>query len=169
MKRLSILLLLLGPGCSSPLGGQDLELGAGPSVLPGYGFVVSGAQRMWSSETKRLDLELDWTHQEIDPTVMASTGKFDQVRFATRLIFKPDAPSRWSGRFGATWLRARGDPVFMTQEGDYAGGFFGVGYEWQWTPHITTGPDFTLSYVTPEKEGTAGFVPQFAWRFVWRL
>ncbi|HED64539.1 MAG TPA: hypothetical protein ENJ09_03185 [Planctomycetes bacterium] len=165
-------ILALAAGCASPLGGRDLELGAGLSAIPGAGASVSFSQRMHSGPSGRIDAIVDLTHQRVDRAVGAHGrvgNGFDQVRAGLRWRSTPDEPETWALRGGIAWLRAEGDPLLLSEPGDYGGGFLGIGYEWSLSPHLVCGPELTLQYFISEGNGDAGLVPELAWHVLWKL
>lgn len=162
-------LAFLFAACASPLGGEDLDLGVGASGLPGYGFVVSAAQRMTSTENFRVDLEIDWTHQELDDDPDGTDEDWEQVRLGFLFERNPAATRHWTARTGFVWLRAQGDPVYLDDPGDYAGMYLGLGHVWDVSPHLSHGPDFSLLLVDGEGSQSGGLVPQIAWRLVWHF
>ncbi len=162
---------LLAGGCSSPLGGRDLELGVGPSALPGVGGMLSFTQRVFSNEEREIGVEVDWTQQRVDRDRQAGFrgSELDQVRLGVRGRWLAGALEDWHMRGGVVWLRTLGDPVYLDKPGDYGGGYLGFGYEFPLGEHLVTGPDLTVHLVDSEGSGDAGVVPQLAWRLYWKL
>jgi len=165
---------LSAAGCASPLGGEEIELAAGPVVGPGVGILASGSQRMLEGRRIDLHVEAGLAHQGLDDDVdhrgRRVTKGWDQVFLGLKAVRGTDEGHRWVARAGAVWLRAQGDPVFLDEPTDYGGVFFGVGYEHRLSEHLSTGPDFALIGAFPEAAGGgAGVVPQLAWRLVWHL
>jgi len=159
---------LLG-ACASPLGGEDIDLGVGASALPGLGVTVSASQRMTSTENARIDVEFGWTHQELDDHPDGTDEDWEQVQLGLLWEKDPLEAQHWIARAGVVWLRAQGDPVYLDDPGDYGGVYLGVGYRWETSPHLSTGPDFSLLLVDGEGRQCGGVVPQLAWRLVWHL
>ena len=164
-----LLLPLLTGACASSLGGEDIDLGVGASVLPGYGVNVAASQRMASTENTRIDLEFDWTHQELDDDPEGTDEDWEQVRLGIRWKKDPLEKQHWIARAGVVWLRSQGDPVYLADPGDYGGVYLGLGYQWETSPHLSTGPGFSLLLVEGEGSHGAGVVPQFVWQLVWHL
>ena len=159
-------------GCASPLGGENLEIGAGVSGLPRVGGLISVSQRMHTAPWGRLDFELDLVHQELK-TDESETGHrdddFDQVRLGLRWRLEPVEPRTLVLRLGVAWMRIQGDFKYLDEPADYGGGYLGVGYEFPLGDHAVTGPDFSLLLMDAEGTGDSGFVPQLAWRILWKL
>ena len=168
MIRTLPFLLLLG-ACASPLGGEDIDLTVGASALPGYGVTTGIAQRMTTTENARIDLEFDWTRQKVDDDPDGTDDSWQQIQLG--LLWKKDPleTRHWIARAGVAWLRAQGDPVYLDEPGDYGGVYLGLGYLWETSPHLSTGPDFTLLFVEGEGSQGGGLIPQIAWRLVWHL
>ena len=92
---------------------------------------------MWSDETKRLDLEADWTHQRIDETKKGrSENDFDQVRYGLRMRWNPMAEEHWTARIGFAWVRHQGESSYLDRRGDYGGGAIRVERTGCWL-HVT--------------------------------
>lgn len=167
-----VALTLSAVGCTSPLGGRDLELGATAGALPGLGGAVSFSQRMHGGAAGRLDAQVDLTHQSVDRDVGAHGrvgDTVDQIRAGVLWRPTPEASGTWTVRAGVAWLRAKGDPVFLDEPGDYGGGFFGLGYRWHVTPSLVQGPELTVQFFDSEGNGGSGFVPELAWGLWWKL
>ena len=155
--------LALGSACASPLGGRDFELAAGASALPGPGVVVGASQRMAVVDEKEIDVEIDWTHQWLDTGVENQRRRgddSDQVRLGFRVRWPEAEPDRWTARVGVAWLRAQGDPEFLDLPGDYGGAYLGLGYDFELSEHLLTGPDFHAPLLRRRVEGRLGPLPR---------
>lgn len=158
--------------CASPLGGEDLELGAGVTGLPRVGGLVSFSQRMHTADWGRLDLEVDVSHQDLKEDEAENGHRdddFGQVRLGMRWRLEPVDPRTLVLRLGIAWMRVQGDFEYLDEPADYGGGFVGIGYEFPLGDHAVTGPDFSLMLMDAEGTGDTGLVPQFAWRILWKL
>ena len=161
--------LLACAACASPLGGEDLELAVGPSVLPGVGASATVSQRIANPGDARLDFEVDYAHQELDEEGPTGKDDWDRVRAGLKLLWPAEADWRWTARFGGVWARALGDPEFLDSRGDYGGVYLGAGFEFPLGKALATGPELSVSALDSEGSGDFGWVPEITWRLIWRL
>ncbi len=165
-KRFLILIAALA-SCASPVGGNDLELSAGVSAVPGTGVTLGVSQRFAEGPSGRYDLALDWTRQSVDEAVGANNrvgDSLDLIRMGVRY-----RRVGWTARFGVAWIRAQGDPESLPDATDYGGAHFGVGYEFPLGEHLLTGPEVTAHYVDAEGTGDSGVLTEVSWRLIWKL
>ncbi len=175
-------LLLAGACASTPRtpDDHDVELVTGVVALPGVGGFAGLTQRMWEGPRVRADVEAELVYQRLDDDVNGNGDVGDdlaQFRFGFRLTRpgaivsggSPGEASRWVGRFGATWMRFQGDPVYLDEPLDYGGVYAGVGWEFAVGKRWVMGPHATVHWVTSESDGGTGLVPELAWRFAWKL
>ena len=74
------------------------------------------------------------------------------------------------GRSGIAWLRARGNPPYLSGAGDYGGIYVGIGMAVSLGKHFVTGPD--VMALLMDGEGTqngSGVAPSAAWRIGWQF
>jgi hypothetical protein len=155
--------------CASPFGGQDIDLIGGFSTFPGVGGTLGIAQRIQTHENIRFDFEMDIVHQELDKAGPSGENDFDQVRAGLKASYPADSPNRGTARLGIVWLRTLGDAVGIDGEGDFGGGFLGLGYQFRLTPHLSLNPDLCFALVDAEGGGDFGAVVEITWRFLWHL
>lgn len=155
--------------CAAPLGGEDVDVAVGASGLPGYGVTASLSQRMTNTANGRVDFAFAWTHQELGDDSSDSDEDWEQVQLGWLYKHASEAKRHWLASAGAVWLRAQSDPKFLDEPGDYAGVYLGLGYQWDTSPHLSLGPDFTLLFVEGEGSLSGGVIPQLALRLVWHL
>jgi hypothetical protein len=134
--------------------------GVALSGLPDVGGSLIAGQ-WFSKATAKYDFafELRGTYQRGEDS-LTQDGKFFQVQAGAKQITSPGHRSRWAFRYGATWLRATGNPNFIDKPGDYFGAFGSVGYEWYLTPRLLLGPEATINIVNGEGSTDWEFLPQ---------
>lgn len=156
-------------GCSSPLGGQDLDLALAAHALPGVGGGVGLSQRMGTFAGQRLDFEIALMHQELSEAGPRGDD-WDQIWGGLRLGALERDGLSGTFRAGVTWLRVEGDPEYLDDPGDYGGLYAGAGLEWPVSAALSTGPEATVSAVDSEgSKSGAGLTGEIAWRLVWHL
>jgi hypothetical protein len=137
-----------------------------PSVGGGFEFgQVFARSRLatWSIEALAAfqDLSTDlWGEGE---------GSWGQARGGVKATFAPATRGHVTARAGIAWFRQTAATAFVDTPGDYLGGYAGLGYEFDVTRHLTTGPE--ISVLVGAREGTADFVatPQLLWHVLLRL
>jgi len=156
--------------CTSPLGGEDLELALGASAQPGFGGLVGLSQRVWEGEARRVDFEMALIHQELADEGPTGKNDWDEIRAGLKLRSPSQASTVWFASSGAVWLRARGEPEVLDAPDDYGGLYLDLGLHFALTPALATGPDLTFLAVDAEGDRSgSGTATELAWRFVWRL
>ena len=167
-RCLASAVLVASTACSSPLGGEDLELALGPSVLPGVGASAALSQRIANPGDARLDFEIDVAHQELAEEGPKGKDDWDRIRGGLKLLWPAEESWRWTLRSGGVWARARGDPEIL-DPGDYGGVYLGAGFEFPLGGALVTGPEVSVSALDSEGSGDFGWVPEIVWRVIWRL
>ena len=151
---------------------HEFEFATGISTLPGVGTFVGVSQRIWDGPRVRADFETELVYQALDDDVASNGDVGDdlgQFRFGLRFRRPGNDGPRWIGRFGGTWMRFQGDPVYLDDPRDYGGVYLGVGYEFPLGKRWITGPHVTVHFVASEGVGDSGAVPEAAWRFAFKL
>jgi hypothetical protein len=148
--RFLLALLLCMAACRSRIPREDARrayVDLGMSALPGMGASAALGQ-LFSDRKELFDFafELTTTLQKVED------GRFFQVQAGVKQTGSPGHDSHLVLRYGLTWFRATGNPEFISLPGDYLGGYFGAGYEWDLSPHITIGPEARV--VVASREGT---------------
>ena len=166
MRPLLALLLCLA-ACRSRIPREDARrayVDVGVSALPGIGGSATLGQ-LFSDRKERFDFAFEMTSalQKVDE------GKFFQVQAGVKQTASPGHDSHLVLRYGLTWFRATGNPDFISLPGDYLGGYFGVGYEWDLGKNITVGPEARV--VVASREGTfeVEVIPQLGIHFIFNF
>jgi hypothetical protein len=153
----------------------DWYAGAALSLLPNVGVAVEAGKVVrrdafatWSVEAQALWQFLDDKTFADDGNPVA--GDWYQARVGAKVSTDPDDYRHWTGRLGFVWFRAEGEPNLVQEEGDYFGGYVGVGFETQVNDRFTIGPEVSVM-VVPRDGGDPPFyaVPQFGWHLLWEF
>ena len=138
-------------------------------VLPTFGGGVGIGQVFSRTNLATWSFETTAVYMPLSDTLQGETdGDFGAFRAGVKATFQPRGCGHWVARAGATFLRNTGDTSVLAQQGDYVGIYAGIGYEWDITPHLSTGPE-VLAYIV-DQEGLTDIdievVPQFLWHVI---
>jgi len=129
--------------------------GLGISALPDVGVTVVAGQYFYRSNPKfDLAFEMRATRQGGNDSASQS-GKFFQIQAGVKQVMSPGHDRRLFFRYGATWLRATGNPNIFNVPGDYLGVFAAAGYEWDLTERLILSPEISVNAI--DGEGGIGF------------
>ena len=148
MTRLTLAAgLVLAAACKSRLPADvqhDFFAAAGLSAVPNIGASVTVGQ-YFNTRTPKFDwaVELQAVYQGGEDST-EQTGGFAQVSLGVKQVTAPGHSNHLVFRYGATWFRANGRPEVIAHPGDYLGGYAGVGWEYEVSDRITTGPDIRI-------------------------
>ncbi|MFT5289527.1 MAG: hypothetical protein ACI8QS_001716 [Planctomycetota bacterium] len=143
-------------------------MGAGLSVGPSVGITVGASQRLINEPDFDLHLEIEIHRQDLDPVDYEGErfdGNWDQVRGGLKLVLPGDEDWDSTVRFGITWVRPVGDPVFVDKPEDFGGFHFGLGRERLLSPRLLFTPDLALIGLFEESDGESGLGLQLTLRF----
>jgi len=155
-------MLLLAVGCRARIQPERQSLvyaGIGAAVSPDVGFTVTGGQLMRERERFDFAFEMRASRQGSDDSP-TQDGKFVQIQAGVKQTASPGHPRRLFFKYGATWLRANGDPKFIDVPGDYFGVFGSVGYDIDLSERWTLSPEFQLTVVDGEGSTGSEVIPQ---------
>jgi hypothetical protein len=97
-------------------------------------------------------------------------GNWGQLRGGFKGTFQPCCNSHLTARAGLCWLRSTAPTDVLDNPGDHFGAYLGLGYEWDISRRLTTGPEVSLMAVTSENtDFSPQAVPQFHWHFTVKL
>lgn len=132
----------------------------------GLGQVVARTQAAtWSFETLA-----SFQHLEAGTLQADGDGDLAQLSGGLKATLAPHARTHLVLRAGATWLRATAPTRTLGEPGDWVGAYAGVGWEWDVTAWLATGPEAQLGVLLREGlDGEVGLQPRLAWRVVLKL
>jgi len=165
--RFLLALLLCMAACRSRIPREDVRrayVDLGVSALPGVGGSATLGQ-LFSDRKELFDFafEMTSTLQKVDE------GKFFQVQAGVKQTASPGHDSHMVLRYGLTWFRVTGNPEFIRLAGDYLGGYFGIGYEWDLGKNITIGPEARIVIVGREGTFEVEAFPQLGLHFTFNF
>jgi len=141
---------------------NDTELygGLGVSALPSVGVTVIAGQYFYRRNPKfDLAFEMRATRQGGSDSA-TQDGKFFQIQAGVKQVLSPGHDRRLFFRYGATWMRATGNPDILDVAGDYLGAFAAVGYEWDLTERLTLSPEVSINALNGEGDIGFDLLPQ---------
>ncbi len=147
----------------------DVAVGAGLSVGPSVGYAVGASQRLIDEPDFDLHIEVEVHHQDLDPVDYKGEyfdGSWDQVRGGVKLVLPRGGDWDSTVRFGITWVRPVGDPVFVDKPEDFGGFHLGIGREHMLGSRLLFSPDLALIGLFEESDGESGFGLQLTLRFL---
>ena len=147
-------------------------MNTGFSALPNLGVTAGVGQTFLRTERFEYVLELQgtlqpWDDEDLHDDGNPPAGDLTQFQLGVKRAGPWGVRRTWTGRAGAVWFRAEGEPNIVQEPGDYLGVYVGAGFETRLTPHLSVGPDFVLMLVSLERSGEVDLVPQFRWTFTW--
>lgn len=163
MIRGSLLVLLVAAACRGRALTDELFVGVGASGLPGAGVGVSAGQSFARSERTDFAFELGGDFQDV------RKGDFFQVRMGVKQSLRPGRPGHPVFRYGATWLRATGEPDLLRLPGDYFGAYAGAGWEWRLRERLRAGPEIRIVAVNGEGGLDTEVFAQVAFHLLFRF
>ena len=153
-----------------PLLAGDIAVGAGLSAGPRVGFMAGLSQRIYRGEDFDLHIELELHRQDLDAVTIDGErfdGNWDQVRGGFKWVLPAHGNRAWTGRFGVTWVRPVGDPVFVDTPEDFGGFYLGIGQDRRIAQRWLFSPDLSLIGLFEESSGESGLGLQLSLRFFW--
>lgn len=143
----------------------ELSLGASAMVSPGLGGELEVGQVLRESPGVTWSFEVLAALQSPgDALFFEGDGRWAQARAGLKAAFQPSARGHWTVRGGVVWLRSTAPNRFLDHVlSDYIGPYGGVGWEYDLTTRLSTGPEMNLMLVGSEGTGRFGLVPQLLW------
>jgi hypothetical protein len=162
--------------CGNPCGGYvGGHLAFGPGAGGGIEFGINFARNktaLWSWEFMAGYQDF---YDEIAGGDDANSGKMRQFRVGVRARFLPCCKWHPTVRAGIGWVNATGSPrdlelAEIDGEGDYLGGYLGVGLEYDLSPRWSTGPEIAVfgGFDAGDTSSTA-VVPTLFWHINYRF
>lgn len=145
------------------------------SFLPNVGLGVGGGHLLSDTPRRSWSLELGATYQFLDDEDFAADGNpkagpWYQVRagLKTSAPYAPEEGRHLTGRLGAVWLQANGEPNILQRAGNHVGLYGGIGFETHLTSSLSVGPEVTFLFVSRQDElSLARPIPQLNWHAIW--
>lgn len=152
------------PSRSPPLPRGELYGGVSAVVSPGVGGGVLLGQVFAREPGTTWAVEVSAAAQPPGSRLFfEEDGRWAQVQVGVKASLTPDRRGRWTGRGGAVWLRSTASNPFLDVRADHIGGYVGVGYDYDLTDALSTGPELNLMLVSYEQEVAFHLVPQLRW------
>jgi len=169
---LALLFSTLLTSCGSTGWAKDLHGGAAFSAVPNLGVSLAAGQTFDRNSERTWTFEFEGTFQPWDDEDLSDdgnvhSGDVTQIQMGVKRTSDPLDWRHWTQRYGAGWLRARGEPNVIQQPGDYELLYAGFGFETHLTKSITMGPELSLMIAQREKQSSIDFIPQFNWHITW--
>lgn len=159
--------------CWDPSCCRNKYVGFSGSLLPNVGIGIGGGFIVKRAPGVQYAVELQGTYQFLDDEDFAddgnpAAGDWYQIRAGMKIISTPKFRRHLTGRFGAVWLRAEGEPNILQDPGDYWGIYGGIGFETDLTPQISVGPELQVMLVTRDDEFDVETpIPQLNWHLIY--
>lgn len=154
---------------TSPIG--EVYAGASVAALPAWGGSLHVGQVFARTDLAAWSLELEATLQDLDSEIGGTTegGSWAQVRGGAKASFNPCGRGHPTARAGFGWFRSTGETDLVGDADDYIAFHVGLGYEFDITEHLTTGPEITALFAAAEKGFDVKVVPQVRWHVIWKF
>ena len=160
--------------CWQPSPCRKTYLDGAASFLPNLGIGFGGGHVISRRSDAEFALEVQGVWQFVDDETFADDGNPEagdwyQVRAGMKIISNPNQRRHATGRFGAVFIDANGEPNILQEPGTYYGIYGGLGFETDITSRLTIGPEVTLMLVTQEEDFDVEPVPQLNWHVIYWL